>query len=93
MTDYSFMKTGSNMMVPDDDINKKITTLVATFASEGIRHANRYVKHHSTRNIILPQDIKRAMMLEALLFNNRDNLDVLMKEIEKIIYVEEEEEE
>ena len=82
MSDYSFMKSGFNNLVTSQDENfeQNITVLTATFASEGLKHASRYVSHHKTRYLITPEDIKRGMMLEVFIFKNRPDLvDNLMK--------------
>jgi hypothetical protein len=95
MSDYSFMKTGFNTEQQDSnkDIEKEVVTLVSTFANEGLKHASRYVEHHNTRTGITPEDVKRAMMLEVFLFNNRPDLLDKFEEIKELIYNSNEEEE
>ena len=85
MSDFSFMKSGFNEL-QDNNLEKEITTLVTTFANEGVKHASHYIKHHSTRKVILPEDLKRGMMLEVFLFNKRPDLNDKLKEIKDIIY-------
>lgn len=87
MSDYSFMKSGFNNLVTQQDENfeQNITVLIATFASEGLKHASRYVSHHKTRYLITPEDIKRGMMLEVFIFKNRPDLVDKFDEILRII--------
>ena len=80
------MKSGFNQLQETDDLEKEITTLVATFANEGLKHASHYLKHHEERKVILPEDLKRGMMLEVFLFNKRPDLNDKLKEIKEIIY-------
>ena len=95
MSDYSFMKSGFNNLVSNDteDLEQNVTILVATFATEGLKHATRYITHHKTRNKITAEDIKRGMMLEVFLFNNRPDLLDKFDEIKALIAEEEDEEE
>ena len=86
MSDFTFMKSGFNQLQETDDLEKEITTLVATFANEGLKHASHYLKHHEERKVILPEDLKRGMMLEVFLFNKRPDLNDKLKEIKEIIY-------
>lgn len=87
MSDYSFMKSGFNNLVTQQDENfeQNITVLISTFASEGLKHASRYVSHHKTRKLITPEDIKRGMMLEVFIFKNRPDLVDKFDEILQII--------
>ena len=87
MSDYSFMKSGFDNLVTQQDENfeQNITVLVSTFASEGLKHASRYVSHHKTRKLITPEDIKRGMMLEVFIFKNRPDLVDKFDEILQII--------
>ena len=59
------MKSGFNMVDNGDqeDMEQNVTVLVATFMTEGVKHAARYVDHHKTRDVITPEDIKRGMVL------------------------------
>lgn len=97
MSDYSFMKSGFTKTLPSDEeeMKKNITTMVATFMTEGLKHAAHYIKHHETRDVIMAEDIKRGMMLEVFLFNKRPDLSDRLDEIKRIIhnYDDEEDEE
>ena len=91
MTDFTFMKTGFDLMQPDDEEFKKNTAaIIVTYAEHALRTAALYVSHHETRNGITPEDIKRAMMLEMFLFKNRSNLLEKAEEIKKMLYGDEE---
>ena len=89
MSDFSFMKTGHAMgqTQADDDMptEQEIVTLVCTFADEGLKHAARYVKHHPSREVITPEDVKRGMMLETFLYKNRPDLLERFTEVQTII--------
>lgn len=94
MSDYSFMKSGFSNIVSNDteDVEKNVTIFIATFTSEGLKHATRYITHHKTRDIITSKDIKRGMMLEMFLFNNRPDLLVKFEEIKLLINEDEDDE-
>ena len=87
MSDYSFMKSGFNNLITNEteDLERNVTILVATYATEGLKHASRYITHHKTRNKITGEDIKRGMMLEVFLFNNRPDLIDKLEEIKTLI--------
>ena len=88
--DYSFMKSGFNMVASSDydeaEMQQNIVVLVSTFMTEGVKHASYYLDHHPTRNVITPEDIKRGMMLEVFLFQNRPDLLQRTDEIKALIY-------
>jgi len=88
MSDYSFMKSGFTMTQKSDtvEMQKNVATMVATFMSEGFKHAAHYVKHHETRDVIMSEDIKRGMMLEVFLFNKRPDLSDRLDEIKQLIH-------
>jgi uncharacterized protein YqeY len=87
------MKSGFSNIVSNDteDVEKNVTIFIATFTSEGLKHATRYITHHKTRDIITSEDIKRGMMLEMFLFNNRPNLLDKFEEIKLLINEDEDE--
>ena len=91
MSDFTFMKTGFDLLQPDDDeFEKNTTAIIVTYAEQALRTAALYVTHHETRNGVTPEDIKRAMMLEMFLFKNRSNLLEKAEEIKKMLYGDEE---
>ena len=84
-TDYTFMKSGFNMLQPpdDDEFAKNATSVIVAYAEQAMRTAAKYISH-GERNVITPEDIKRAMMLEMFLFNKRPNLLEKAEEIRKL---------
>jgi len=94
MSDFTFMKTGFDLMQPDDEeFEQNTTAIIVTYAEHALRTAALYVSHHETRNGITPEDIKRAMMLEMFLFKNRSNLLEKAEEIKKMLFEEDEDSE
>lgn len=90
MTDFTFMKTGFDLLQPDDDEFKQNTAaIIVTYAEQALKTAAMYVSHHETRNGITPEDIKRAMMLEMFLFKNRSNLLEKSEAIKKMLFEDE----
>jgi hypothetical protein len=81
--------TGLDPIQDDDNFEKNTTTMVVTYAAEAMKTAAKYVSH-GPRNVITPEDIKRAMMLEMFLFNKRSNLIETAAEIKREIYDSEE---
>ncbi len=87
MSDFTFMRTGFDLLQPDDEEFKKNTAaILVTYAENALRTAAIYVSHHDTRNGVTPEDIKRAMMLEMFLFKNRSNLLEKSEEIKKMLF-------
>ena len=94
MTDFTFMKTGFDLMQPDDEeFEQNTAAIIVTYAEQALRSAALYVTHHETRNGITPEDIKRAMMLEMFLFKKRSNLLEKAEEIKKMLFEEDEDSE
>ena len=94
MSDFTFMKTGFDLMQPDDEeFEQNTAAIIVTYAEHALRTAALYVSHHETRNGITPEDIKRAMMLEMFLFKNRSNLLEKAEEIKKMLFEEDEDSE
>jgi len=86
--DYSFMKSGFNNLVQNNDdiqeLQKNIATLVCYFAKNALKAAGLYVSH-SSRNIVVEQDIKKAMKLEVFLYENHPNMVEELKEVKQKI--------
>lgn len=86
--DYSFMKSGFNNLVQNNDdiqeLQKNIATLVCYFAKNALKAAGLYVSH-SSRNIVVGQDIKKAMKLEVFLYENHPNMVEELKEVKQKI--------
>jgi len=92
MSDYSFMKSGFDLMQPDDEeFKKNATTVIVAYAENALRTAALYVSHHKTRKGITPEDIKRAMMMEMFLFKNRPNMLEKAEEIREMLFGEQDE--
>ena len=82
---YNFMKTGFNLVQNDlTELKKNIATLVCYFAKNALKAAGLYVSH-SSRNIVVEQDIKKAMKLEVFLYQNHPNMLEELKEVKEKI--------
>jgi hypothetical protein len=92
MSDYTFMKSGFDMLQNDnqtddgEDFQKNLMSILVAFGENAMKTASIYLKHHKDRNVILPEDIKRAMMLEMFLFKNRDNLSEHCVEVKNTLF-------
>ena len=93
--DYSFMKSGHNILVQPEvsDVEKiKIGALISVFAENAIKSAFQYVEH-SSRNGVTTEDIKLAMKLEVFQFLKRtdtqERVDEASKEITEEYFGEE----
>ena len=81
MADYTFMKTGDNL-VDDDEIPEAVfdmASVMTLFTKKGLENASCYVKH-SGRPSITSEDIKRGLMIEMYLFSKRPDLLPEVKE-------------
>ena len=58
-----------------------------------MKTAAKYAQHRNGPTVVLPEDIKRAMMLEMFLFKHRDNLLEEVESLNNIKYEESDEEE
>jgi hypothetical protein len=74
-TDYSFMKTGFDLAETSDatSIQENIVASLVTYTECALRTAATYVSH-GKRKTVTAEDIKRALILEIFLFNNRPGL-------------------
>ena len=87
MTDYSFMKSGFDMLQPDDEeFEKNAVTVIVAYAENALRTAGMYVTHHKKRDGVTPEDIKRGMMLEMFLFSNRPGMAEKAQEIRQMLF-------
>ncbi len=91
--DYSFMKSGFDMTQSSqpDEFIKNATAIMVTFGEQALRTSAIYVSHHKGRNSVTPEDLKRALMLEMFLFNNRPNLLEKTEEIKSMLFGESQE--
>ena len=94
MSDYSFMKSGFNMVEnTNNDFIKDATALTFNFMENAIQSASIYIKH-AKRQDITTEDIKRSLMLELFLFGKRsDHFQKIKKIKETILNFEDSEEE
>ena len=77
MSDYSFLKTGFDIVGNNDYEQKKnIVALVTLFGENAIKTSFTYVKH-AKRNGVTTEDLKRCIMLECFFFTKRP--DVIQK--------------
>jgi hypothetical protein len=77
MSDFSFMRSGFDNVqdaVDEEEMKKNVVSIIVKFAEGAMKTAAKYVNHSSERNMVLPEDLKRAMMLEMFLFKHRNNL-------------------
>jgi len=74
MSDFTFMRSGFNNLVqPEEDVVENIAAIIMTYMENALKSADIYVKH-ANRKYITPEDIKRALMLEAFLNRQRTNM-------------------
>ena len=72
-TDFSFMKTGFDLVNNKEETKQNIVAMVTAFTEKALRTACIYVKH-SPRNMVMLEDIKRSMMLEVFMFTKRPGI-------------------
>ena len=84
MSDFSFMRSGFDNIqdaVDDEEMKKNVVSIIVKFAEGALKTASKYTLHREGPTVVLPEDIKRAMMLEMFLFKHRDNL---LEEVETL---------
>ena len=93
-SDYSFMKTGHNLVEDDtEDLKKDIVAYITLFLENALRSATVYAIKHGKRDSITVEDIKRCMMLEVFLFIKRPGVDQKLGEVKDKLFNEEDEDE
>ena len=93
-SDYSFMKTGHNLVEDDtEDLKKDIVAYITLFLENALRSATVYAVKHGKRDSITVEDIKRCMMLEVFLFIKRPGVDQKLGEVKDKLFNEEDEDE
>ena len=87
MTDYTFMKSGHDNLISNEitEEQQNMISIIIGFTENAMKTAAKYATH-SGRNVVLPEDIKRCMMLEMFVFNKRDNIISHIEEIRKEIF-------
>tara|TARA_Y100000817_G_C16719226_1_gene482826 strand:- start:237 stop:713 length:477 start_codon:yes stop_codon:yes gene_type:complete len=84
--DYSFMKSGFNLVDNSNVENEKdIISLVTLFGKNALETAAKYT-HHGKRTIVTLKDIRRALMFEVFAFTKRPDLKQKTDEIRKEIF-------
>ncbi len=85
--DYAFMKTGFDLVESNNDrtTQENIVTSLVTYTEYALRTAATYVSH-GTRKSVTAEDIKRALILEVFLFNNRPGLLEKAEEVKKALF-------
>ena len=93
MTDYSFMKSGFNNLVEnDEEMIQNITSLLVCFSENAFKTAAKYIEHAKRRNISA-EDLKRCFMFELFAFSKRPHLIETLESIKNELYGDEELEE
>ena len=83
--DYSFMKSGfENLVYEDEDPTENIASIVLVFMENAVKNAAIYTKH-SNRTGITPEDIKRGLMLETFFIKQRPNMLEQCEEMKQTI--------
>jgi len=80
MSDFSFMKTGHNLMEPvknnvDNDngeLLKNVNALLFSFIENALKTCETYIDH-GKRNTITKEDIRLGLMLETFEYIKRNN--------------------
>ncbi len=93
-TDFSFMKTGADLT--DDglttDYKQTVVSMLTLFGENALNGGALYTKH-AKRQVITPEDIKRAMMLEVFVYTKRPDTLARVEQIRKELFSEEDDEE
>lgn len=87
MTDFTFMKTGHDNLISNEitEEQQNMISIIIGFTENAMKTAAKYTTH-AGRNVVLPEDIKRSMMLEMFIFNKRENIVEQLKDIRKEIF-------
>ena len=96
MSDFSFMRSGFDNIqdaVDDEEMKKNVVSIIVKFAEGAMKTAAKYAQHRNGPTVVLPEDIKRAMMLEMFLFKHRDNLLEEVESLKEELFNEESDEE
>ena len=92
--DYSFMKTGENL-VNSDEIDETVidmASIMTLFTKKGLENSECYVKH-CKRPSITPEDIKRGMIIEMFFFSKRPGLFPEVQEVKESLMADDDEDE
>jgi hypothetical protein len=88
------MKTGADLT--DDglttDYKQTVVSMLTLFGENALNGGALYTKH-AKRQVITPEDIKRAMMLEVFVYTKRPDTLARVEQIRKELFSEEDDEE
>ena len=87
MTDYTFMKSGHDNLISNEitEEQQNMISIIIGFTENAMKTAAKYTTH-AGRSVVLPEDIKRSMMLEMFIFNKRENIVSQLEAIRKEIF-------
>ena len=87
MTDYTFMKSGHDNLISNEitEEQQNMISIIIGFTENAMKTAAKYTTD-SGRKVVLPEDIKRSMMLEMFIFNKRENILSHLEAIRKEIF-------
>ena len=87
MTDYTFMKSGHDNLISNEltEEQENMISIIIGFTENAMKTAAKYTTH-SGRKVVLPEDIKRSLMLEMFVFNKRENIVSQLEAIRKEIF-------
>jgi histone H3/H4 len=87
MTDYTFMKSGHDNLISNEitEEQQNMISIIIGFTENALKTAAKYTTH-AGRNVVLPEDIKRSLMLEMFIFNKRENIIEQLEDIRKEIF-------
>jgi histone H3/H4 len=94
MTDYTFMKSGYDNLVSNEitEEQQNMISIIIGFTENAMKTSAKYTEH-CKRDVVLPEDIVRSMMLEMFVFNKRENIVSQLEEIRKAIFEDESDDE
>ena len=93
-TDFSFMKTGFDLTDNGltTDYKQTVVSMITLFGENALHGGALYTKH-AKRQVITPEDIKRALMMEVFVYTKRPDTLERIGKIKKELFSQEEEEE
>ena len=94
-SDFSFMKTGFDPAAGGGlsvDYKQTVVSMLTLFGENALHGGALYTKH-ANRQVITPEDIKRAMMLEVFVYTKRPDTLERVETIRKELFGREEESE
>lgn len=91
-SDFSFMKTGFDPAAGGGlsvDYKQTVVSMLTLFGENALHGGALYTKH-ANRQVITPEDIKRAMMLEVFVYTKRPDTLERVENIRKELFGREE---